>query len=908
MSDAARARAWRAVETVQTSSMDCGPACLSTLLQGFGLRASYGRLREACQTDVDGTSIDAIEQVANALGLHAEQRLVPTEHLLLAGEPNLPALVVVRQSDGPLHFVVLWRRVGAWLQVMDPAVGRRWVRSEAFLAEVAQHQASVPAADWRAFATSDEGVRPLRTRLAALGADASAIEPLVAQMRADAGWFTAAALDASIRLATQVVRAKGLRRGRDAEGLVRALLTQTLANPDHIFAVVPRDYWRVTPDIANTDTSHQRLSVSGCVVLSVSRRDQAHTALDAAPALSPELMAAAAEAPVHPLRTLWTYVREDGVLSPMLLVGVIGLATTTTLLEGLLFRGLFDLGSRLALGSQRLYASLALLAFLAVTFALRLPIVRESMRLGRTLDARLRMALLDKLPRLGDRYFQSRPLSDLADRSHSIHQLRMVPGMAVHFLQTVGELGLTLAGVIALDPAGAPLALAIAALAAFVPAATQPLIAERDLRARNQNGALSRFYLDALLGLVPVRAHGADAAIRRQHERLLVEWVRASRRTLRASVLGSGVQALACTALCAVLLLRHFARANGVNAADLLLVYWTLKLPTLGQTLTALAQQYPVQRNILLRLLEPLSAPEHRSSTSSSGAAATPTHLAVTTEHIVVEDGCVMAAGHPILRDVNLRIAHGEHVAIVGVSGAGKSSLLGLLLGWHRLSSGRLRVDGREVDEGTLDTIRRQTAWVDPGVQLFNRSLLDNLQYSSEQPDVARTTRALDTARLRSVLRGLPQGLQTPLGEGGALVSGGEGQRIRLARALAQTGVTLALLDEPFRGLDRAQRASLMDDVRQHWSDATLLCVTHDVTETQGFDRVLVIEHGAIVEDGDPRRLATTRSRYRELLQAEARVRDRMWQAPFWRRLRVQDGTVVEPRTASAARPQESRA
>ena len=96
-------RSLLAPEVVQTSAMDCGPAALKCLLEGFGLPVSYGRLREACQTDVDGTSIDAIEEVANRLGLDAEQAMLPTDHLFLRRAGALPALVVALQPGGNTH-------------------------------------------------------------------------------------------------------------------------------------------------------------------------------------------------------------------------------------------------------------------------------------------------------------------------------------------------------------------------------------------------------------------------------------------------------------------------------------------------------------------------------------------------------------------------------------------------------------------------------------------------------------------------------------------------------------------------------------------------------------------------------------------------------------------------------------
>ncbi|MGH8567298.1 MAG: cysteine peptidase family C39 domain-containing protein, partial [Gammaproteobacteria bacterium] len=114
-----------APEVIQTSAMDCGPAALKCLLEGFGVAVSYGRLREACQTDVDGTSIDTLEELAKQLGLDVEQIMLPLDHLLLAESDTLPALVVVKLPTGFTHFVVVWRRHGRFVQVMDPASGRR---------------------------------------------------------------------------------------------------------------------------------------------------------------------------------------------------------------------------------------------------------------------------------------------------------------------------------------------------------------------------------------------------------------------------------------------------------------------------------------------------------------------------------------------------------------------------------------------------------------------------------------------------------------------------------------------------------------------------------------------------------------------------------------------------------------
>jgi ATP-binding cassette subfamily B protein len=106
------------------------------------------------------------------------------------------------------------------------------------------------------------------------------------------------------------------------------------------------------------------------------------------------------------------------------------------------------------------------------------------------------------------------------------------------------------------------------------------------------------------------------------------------------------------------------------------------------------------------------------------------------------------------------------------------------------------------------------------------------------------------------------------------------------------------LLDEAFRGLDRAQRRALLVQAREHWADATLIFISHDVAETQAFDRVLVMEQGRIVEDAPPAQLLAQASRYRALLAAERIVREDLWADAQWRRLWLEDGELKEhPRT-----------
>jgi ABC-type bacteriocin/lantibiotic exporter with double-glycine peptidase domain len=879
-------------EVVQTSNMDCGPAALKCLLQGFGINVHYGRLREACQTDVDGTSIDTVEQVANQLGIEAEQIMLPTDHVLLPEARALPAIAVVVLPSGVTHFVVVWRRYGRFVQLMDPATGRRFTRTARFLSDLYIHRMPVPAADWREYAGSPDFLHPLRRRLTNLGLDARA-DQLLTSATTDSSWKNIAALDAGVRMVESIVNSGAVSRGSQAARVLESFLATHETIPDH--------YWSVRA-AADPD----QLFLRGAVLVRALRAWPETAAREHAS--SPELIAALQQPPAQPGRELLRLLKADGVFTPAAIAVALALASGAVIVEAILFRGLLDASRQLV----------PLVVFSLALLLLEIPLTGSLLRLGRHLEIRLRLAFLRKIPRLGDRYFQSRLKSDMAQRSHSIHLIRRLPELGGQLLRYVFEIVFTTAGIIWLDPASAPIALLAALAAVAIPLVSQPLLMERDLRLRTHAGALSHFYLDALLGLVAIHTHGAQPAVRREQESLLTEWARAGLNLQRAVISLETIQFLAGFGLAIWLLASHLAR-NGESGAVLLLVYWALNLPALGQEVALIAWQYPSYRNVTLRLLEPLGALEQRTSQIPSGDRRPPVSNiplfvpgqlqvskisvaegAIIKRHqpaisIAFDNISVTAAGHTVLQDIDLAITPGEHIAIVGPSGAGKSSLVGILLGWYRPASGRVLVDGEELDESRVEALRPHIAWIDPAVQLWNRPLLDNLKYGLPAEPRMPVEQAIETADLQRVLERLPEGMNTPLGEGGGLVSGGEGQRVRLARALLRPGVQLVILDEPFRGLDFDQRRSLLHRSRQLWSSATLLSISHDIGETLTFPRVLVIEAGRIVEDGNPTALAQQKdSRFHAMLEAERAVREGIWQSGGWRRLKLEEGWLIE--------------
>jgi|HubBroStandDraft_4_1064222.scaffolds.fasta_scaffold08972_3 ABC-type bacteriocin/lantibiotic exporter with double-glycine peptidase domain len=883
-------------EVVQTSAMDCGPAALKCLVEGFGIAVNYGRLREACQTEVDGTSIDTVEEVAGQLGLIAEQIMVPADFVLLGEAKLLPCIAVVVHPNGVTHFVVVWRKFGRWLQVMDPGVGRQWISSAEFLSKLYLHVSPVPASAWHEWARSEKFSNPIKGKLQKLGFSQRAAGLLVSNAMKDSSWRSLARLDAGTRATDAMVRSGVLRNGREAQRVLERLLEHACRDGLAGQTAIPGHYWSVWE--APTEAGEERVFFRGAVLVHVSGRREHASAAPAPVALSADISAALSEKSARPGAELLRMLRKDGWLAPAALLGALGLAALGVMIQAVLLRSLLVMPLKFGLSGQRLVVMAALLLFALAVTVVELPTSTALLRMGRHLEARFRVAFLEKIPKLGDRYFHSRLTSDMAERSHNTHRIRQLPPLGGQLARSFFELVLTVLGIFWLDPALALPAALAGVLAVALPMLMQPALTEADLRVANHTGALSRFYLDALLGLIPVRTHGAERALRREHEGLLMEWARASFGLQKLVARVESLQSLTGFALAAWLMLEYVVRAGEVSGA-LLLVYWSLNIPALGEEIAQAARQYPWQRNATLRLLEPLGAPDEQSAVHSSVLPAGTANSelgrvsSIKINSIELRAVTVRAAGHTILEEIDLKIASGEHVAIVGASGAGKSSLLGLLLGWHRAAQGEVRIGGELLESELINRLRLATAWVDPAVQLWNRSLLENLCYGNGE--VVPDARLLEDAALRQLLENLQDGLQTELGESGALVSGGEGQRVRFGRALLRPGVQLALLDEPFRGLDRSTRRRLLARARAHWQDATLLCVTHDLSETLTFPRVLVIDGGKIVQDGSPQDLALqTGSRYGALVEAEEELHQGLWSSRAWRQLRLEHGQLSE--------------
>ncbi len=224
----------------------------------------------------------------------------------------------------------------------------------------------------------------------------------------------------------------------------------------------------------------------------------------------------------------------------------------------------------------------------------------------------------------------------------------------------------------------------------------------------------------------------------------------------------------------------------------------------------------------------------------------------------------------PILRDVSFKIAAGHKVAIVGHSGAGKSTISRLLYRFYDITSGRILIDGQDISQVTQSSLRKAIGIVPQDTVLFNDTIRYNLQYGNLQASQAELEQVADMAHIRHFIESLPDGWDTLVGERGLKLSGGEKQRVAIARAILKQPPIL-IFDEATSSLDSATEQAIQQTLREVAGQHTTLMIAHRLSTIVDADQILVMDKGQVVEQGTHAELLAQDGIYKHMWELQLR-------------------------------------
>jgi ATP-binding cassette subfamily B protein len=391
---------------------------------------------------------------------------------------------------------------------------------------------------------------------------------------------------------------------------------------------------------------------------------------------------------------------------------------------------------------------------------------------------------------------------------------------------------------------------------------------------RELNDADSRaagLSVDAMMNYEAVKTFGSERRTVRDYAGAMKDYVRASVRantslsllnTVQAVVLNLGLAAM--TVMAGFEVIHGRMRVGDVTAAILLLTGIFTPLNMLGFNYREIRQAFiDMEQMIALTSIKPdiVDAPDARDLPPATGQGA----------EIVFEDvdfrHDARSAG---LREVSFRAAPGGTVALVGPSGAGKTTAVRLAMRLIDPQEGRILLDGLELRRVKQDSLRRAVALVPQDVALFNDTLYANIAFSRPEAAPGEVRAAADSAELGGFIDSLPDGLSTMVGERGLKLSGGERQRVGLARALL-ANPRLLILDEATSALDGPTEAAIQETLRKVRAGRTTLVIAHRLSTIVDAEQILVLRRGRIVERGTHAELLAKGAEYAALWRRQTR-------------------------------------
>ena len=569
------------------------------------------------------------------------------------------------------------------------------------------------------------------------------------------------------------------------------------------------------------------------------------------------------------------FLREQGRASR----GLLRLAILLGSLAGILWIGqawlLAEVVQGLLFDGRPLDGLLPLLWAMAALFLLRAVLVHGSERVSFAVAARvkqrLRTRLLDKLNRLSPLYLSARHSGELT--TLTVDGVEALEGYFARYLPAMSlAVWIPLAILAFVLPVNGRSALVMIVTAPLIPF-FMVLIGRGTERLNQQQwqklSRLSAHFLDALQGLTTLKLFNASRREARLMARLSEEYRQATMRVLRMAFLSSlALEFLATVSIAMVAVLLGFGLLFG--QVEFRSAFFVLLLaPEFYLPLRSLGTHYHARMEAVAaaeKMLDLLQQPEPETvggqrpfhPEASFGLRARQLHFRY--------------GERPALDGLDFELKAGERLALVGPSGSGKSTLVQLLLGFMPPDQGRIEVEYPPGEWADLRDLKRadwhrQIAWVPQQPRLFAGSLAENLALGLGSVSEQALYDALEQAHALDFVEALPQGLDTPVGEGGHGLSGGQRQRLALARAFLRQA-RLLIFDEPTAHLDRYSQRAVSEALDRLAGHCSQILIAHRLSTVRRCDRILVLDQGRVVEQGRHDELAAREGLYRRMLRA----------------------------------------
>jgi ATP-binding cassette subfamily B protein len=526
-----------------------------------------------------------------------------------------------------------------------------------------------------------------------------------------------------------------------------------------------------------------------------------------------------------------------------------------------------DAAARVLLGYLALIVGIALVGAVVRTFS-RFVIFN----VGRDIEYDLRNDLFTHLEKLPLGFYQQRQTGDLMSRLvNDVTAVRMLLGPGVlNFINTPVYYVYGLTIMLSIDARLTLAALAVYPVALLIVKRTSRLLMERTLRVQEGLGQLSSRVQENLSGIHVVKAYAGEeyaiASFARANEQFQDLSLRMAR--IRGFI-GPVMNVVGGTGSLVVLLYGGMQVIQGrVEISDLVAILGylgRLAWPTmaLGWMLSILQRgRAAMQRLNELFAVEP-------AITSPAGAAP----IDGVAGEIALRGVTFRYPGRPdappALDDVHLTVPAGRTVAVVGRTGAGKSTLVQLLPRLFDVEAGSVLLDGRDVRTLPLGWLRRQVGLVPQDPFLFSRTIRENVALALDGDGDGRVDWAVRMAALSRDLAEFPHGLDTVVGERGVTLSGGQKQRVTLARVLAAAPRVL-VLDDALSSVDAQTEREILDQLRGFFRERTTILVAHRITTVKEADLIFVVDDGRLVEAGDHESLLARGGVYADLFRQQA--------------------------------------